>query len=237
MRKGIVSLITCFTLIIASVSLSFAQSISGYKQDSKTGWAASAEADWYMHIGSTASITYKFMDADIKNKYLTTFNSAKNMWSGTATFTESSNSLSTVNEYYDSTSSYTAKTTSTGTYDGHITKFKMEMNRYNYDKLSSATQQRTLAHELGHTLGLNDVYASSLSGNIMYYSSSSTKSVTDKDKTGARFVQHVHTMHVNFTYEPLDRPTHACRCGACGAYYVQAHTFVNGVCSKCGYRQ
>lgn len=68
---------------------------------------------------------------------------------------------------------------------GHLTKWSVKMNTSIMGGRTSAKNQETMAHELGHAIGLNDLYLSA--GVLMYeYSSCTSSSPTYKDITGAK---------------------------------------------------
>lgn len=92
-----------------------------------------------------------------------------------------------VHIYTDSNSSTVAAfyNYASNTY-GHLTKWSIKMNTSIMNGRTAAKNQETMAHELGHAIGLNDLYLSGNSGVLMYgYSSRTASSPTSKDITGA----------------------------------------------------
>ncbi|MBO9129453.1 hypothetical protein [Bacillus sp. 165] len=69
---------------------------------------------------------------------------------------------------------------------GHLTQWSIKMNTAIMDGRTGAKNQETMAHEMGHAIGLNDLYLSGNQGVLMYgYSDRTATSPTSKDQTGA----------------------------------------------------
>ena len=122
--------------------------------------------------------------------------------------------------------------------NGHRTKFTITIYSVNF--LGSYTnvngRNRTIAHEIGHAYGLGDI---SQSSNIMYGSYSTLKQVTTQDIWGMKVVthQHNHSSSTTGTYSQLNASYHNVVCSSCYGIYKQDHSYVNGICSKCGRAQ
>jgi hypothetical protein len=232
MKRFIISVFLSITTFLLSTNFVFAESIAYFNHSPYiSGWDMDSSN---MHAG-TNYFTYR-IDSSAQ-MYDSVFNDGKAMWSSIFTLTKSSSSGNVVSAYYNSTTNTVATTNPTGTSDGHVTSFTMSINSYRFDQNGYETQKRTIAHECGHIFVLTDVYDSSLSSNIMYGYSSSSKYVTNPDIMGVKFSSHIHKQsdHTNFYYSSLNSYQHAKVCGICYGYYIENHTFVNGRCSKCGY--
>jgi len=67
----------------------------------------------------------------------------------------------------------------TGQYTNSVGSDEIDLNRYYLDNDTSAQQQNTATHELGHSLGL----AHSFSGNVMYYAQTSQTALGSHDQS------------------------------------------------------
>jgi|GEM_PF-3230635 hypothetical protein len=73
---------------------------------------------------------------------------------------------------------------------GHLTKWKIKFNKSKLDNKDASFKAALAAHELGHAIGLNDLYLSGNTDKLMYGYFGETLGTraaapTDKDKLGA----------------------------------------------------
>ena len=98
----------------------------------------------------------------------------------------------------------------------------------------------TALHELGHVIGLTDISADvSYNDYLMCNEFGKTypvpKKITNNDKQGAAVILGQHSSH-NLTNIKYNRTYHRQTCNVCGVYKNIKHSFYNGVCTKCGYK-
>ncbi len=122
------------------------------------------------------------------------------MWSSVATFTEFSQSSNLILEYdfnrRDVVALYTGYVSNAST-TGHTAYWTIAFNTHegiSYDAV-------TVAHELGHVIGLTDLYDNQNINKLMYYSNASTAtSPTTSDLWGAKVILGIHTSHAFTSY-------------------------------------
>lgn len=91
-----------------------------------------------------------------------------------------------VMEYWDPDTSTNAYVASVADLDGHKTSWTMAYNRSNMDGRTIWANQNTAAHEMGHTIGVADLYLDGNNDKLMYgYSNRTVTHPTTKDKDGA----------------------------------------------------
>lgn len=154
------------------------------------GWSI----DEGIHTNGT-TLTYSFLSSDsyLTSEYRSYVTSGASKWSGTVTITNKTDGSGTgkIGTVYDPNTYIVAAFCNFSTNSsGHLTSWQILMNRA-YDQ--SAT---ILAHELGHAIGLNDLYASKNSGKLMYgYTGGTATGPTSSDKWGAKVITGVHSSH------------------------------------------
>ncbi len=147
---------------------------------------------------------------------------------------------------------------------GHFTKWTIAINYYYYRNASDAQITLTFAHELGHTIGLNDLYDSQNYNKIMcgYGNVRTATAPTSYDIWGARVItgqhathrwtqtaaKHICTMCYGLGSHTPTRGTlftskgasgHTVYCSVCNYTFTESHSnYYNqttGRCSACGY--
>ncbi len=117
------------------------------------GWSI----DENYHMGST-SIIYRFEGVSEATKAL--FRTGAEKWSPLVMIAESPNARGVVREYnfgrQDITARFTNYVEGTSLLTGHLTTWDIEFNTNPAVTFTAVTA----AHELGHVIGLNDLYAS-----------------------------------------------------------------------------
>ncbi|KIR03893.1 hypothetical protein P261_02708 [Lachnospiraceae bacterium TWA4] len=155
------------------------------------GWSI----DEGLHTNGT-TLTYSFSSTDtyLNSIYKSYVASGVSKWSGTVNIinkTDGSGTgqISTMNSPNTGTVAMFCKASANSS-TGHLTSWQIVMNR-------AYTQSAVvLAHELGHAIGLNDLYASKNSGKLMYgYTSGTATSPTTSDKWGAKVITGGHSSH------------------------------------------
>ena len=200
------------------------------------GWSI----DEGFHTNGT-TLTYSFSSTDtyLTSAYKSYVTSGASMWSGTVNIINKTDGSGTgqIDTFYDSDTYIVAKF-----YDyyadsntGHLISWKISMNRaYNQSAV-------VLAHELGHAIGLNDLYASKNSGKLMYgYTDTTATSPTTSDKWGAKVITGVHSSHTwGYKYYSTNSVAnvHIKYCTTCNGRSLiteQCRYNANNVCIKCG---
>ncbi len=203
---------------------------------SVSGWAYSTQSG---HMGVKTS-NYTFDSSTTYNTYSTYLSNGIALWGTNISMGYTSQSTAKgLIIASDAASDATASTLVVSVdSNGHRTKFTITIYSVNF--LGSYTnvngRNRTIAHEIGHAYGLGDI---SQSSNIMYGSYSTLKQVTTQDIWGMKVVthQHNHSSSTTGTYSQLNASYHNVVCSSCYGIYKQDHSYVNGICSKCGRAQ
>lgn len=154
------------------------------------GWSI----DESFHTNGTI-MTYSFSPTDpyLTSTYKSYAINGASKWSGTVTIQNKTDGTGTglIRTFNNANTNTVARFCEYfADSSGHLTKWVIEMNR-------SYPQSATIiAHELGHAIGLNDLYASKSSGKLMYgYSSGTATGPTASDIWGAKVITGVHSSH------------------------------------------
>ncbi|QNK57709.1 hypothetical protein [Paenibacillus sp. PAMC21692] len=136
-----------------------------------------------------SSSTFNYNATGLDATYLGYTTTGASSWSGTVTI---NSSFSILAQGYYSTYSDPDTSTVAAFYDyssnssGHLTTWRIKNNKSKMDGRTASANNGTAAHELGHAIGLNDLYGSPNSGKLMYgYSTRTTTVPTSSDITGA----------------------------------------------------
>ena len=155
------------------------------------GWSI----DESYHTNGT-TVTYNFSSTDqyLTDTYKSYVINGASLWSGTVNIVNrefDNNGTGLISTTYnDDTQVYARFYDYFADSSGHLTSWKIEMNRA---KPLSAT---VLAHEFGHAIGLNDLYDARNSGKLMYGVVGGTATApTSSDIWGAKVITGVHTAH------------------------------------------
>lgn len=250
LRKSVssfIALVFAMSLVCTNV-LAHSSSQEGileryYDSEDHTYYIGSEEAGWIIdescHTNGT-SITYSFDTSDIylTDTYKSYTTTGASRWSGTVTITNKEDGtgqgkISTVNSvslpYNAQLRSYTTNSS------GHLTKWEIVINR------AKTVNAVTLAHEFGHAIGLNDLYASKNSDKLMYGAATGTATrPTTADKWGAKVITGVHSSHT-WGYKYLKTTStgnvHVKYCTVCSGISTVSAPCVynaNNVCKICG---
>ena len=135
-------------------------------------YVGSESFGWMLNEGAHTNgtlIQYKFdADPNLSTTYIGYVNSAAAKWNGTVTIQNITPfpAEGTIKTYYQLDGSAARSVKISGS-DGHLTSWSIEINRL-YNSATAAT----IAHEFGHIIGLVDLYDSSNSDKLMYFSDS-----------------------------------------------------------------
>jgi hypothetical protein len=142
---------------------------------------ASASFTWNTDIpNSVVAVDYPYRQA---------MTSGAGKWSGTVTISNTSTSSNNgkISTYSDpSTSTLAVFTEYSSDSNGHLTSWKIKFNKSKMDSFTAAEKATVAAHELGHAIGLNDLYLGANSDKLMYGFWPMASSPTAKDKEGAK---------------------------------------------------
>ena len=158
------------------------------------GWGI----DESYHLDGT-SVTYRF-DTNVNATLRSSVRRAGNSWNSAAgiTFTEvdyddSSVGFITVDSSLPSGVDGAFQPLAVYSTTGHLTSWRI--------LLRAGSTQSDVAHEMGHAIGLIDLFADSNANKLMYYNAgSSAQTPTEKDVWGAKVITGHHSTH-NWAYE------------------------------------
>ncbi len=201
------------------------------------GWSI----DEGIHIGTT-TIYYKF-DSGVSDEVKAVVRAGFSKWSSTVRAVESSTATGTITTFSDVTTTTTAMSIPYGCdNNGHLTGWEISINT------AKTLSDVTLAHELGHVIGLNDLYSDSNKNKLMYGArmGRTATAPTDSDLWGARVILGLHTTHTfsNYRYWGQDSNGNHCHvqyCSDCnGNKATQLRCFFPEMdpqrrCITCGY--
>lgn len=193
------------------------------------GWVAHEG----MHTASSSTVYYKF-DSGVSTDLRQTFVQGATKWAGIINFVVRTNSaVGTVyavnNPYYEA-----AAWTSDRVYDSnhHLTSWSIYINTY------YTFTAKTAAHELGHVIGLIDLYDTANINKLMYFSTASTATApTESDKKGARVILGIHgnskptNPHVwdykHYGTDSSGNHLHVKYCTVCDGYHALSSAYPN----------
>lgn len=194
------------------------------------GWSI----DENNHTSST-TLTYKF-DSTVLDFVKNIVRQGASKWSSYGSVSESLAGTGTVSTYSDSSTSKTSEFTEyTSNTSGHLTSWKIKINTY-YTVLAV-----TEAHEFGHAYGLNDLYDSGNTSQLMYgYRDGRIATApSSSDGKGFKVITGVHVTHtwayMQIPGTPSYVPAHRKYCSVCDGYKDEGCTPASGTCSLCGY--
>lgn len=211
------------------------------------GWNLLAK---HQHRGSKV-YKYKYDSNSTKSAYGNYITQGAALWGSNISFTEKGlfeSAQCTIATTNDANLDYTAAVIYSGNmaYNTHFDSITISIHTVNFnsnptnytDSQLNERKKRTIAHEIGHTYGLADLYEGINSLKIMYGYSSYQKGVTAEDLKGLSVVTHEHTSHrFGASYTIWSSSNHTSHCATCSGYRFYAHNMVNGLCVQCGYRQ
>ncbi len=173
----------------------------------------------------------------------TKFRTGASKWSAVVTFEETSNSSTSgvIKEYdferTDVLGEFTNYHANAST--GHLTAWEIHFNSNPGVEITDIT----VAHELGHVIGLNDLYIDTNRNKLMYFRSDSTATApTALDLWGARVILGLHTSHTFSQYRiwGVSGATtyHVQYCSSCNGNKATHQACIygtNGRCTVCGF--
>ena len=202
------------------------------------GWSI----DENYHTNGTA-LTYSFSsDPDLNSTYKSHVLTGASRWNGIVTITNKADGSGTgsISTFYNpDTSTVAVFKEYSSNNSGHLTSWKIEMNR------AKNVSSTTLAHEFGHVIGLNDLYDTQNINKLMYgYTSSTATMPSASDKWGAKVITGQHTSHTwSYKYHNTTSAGNnqhiTSSCTSCGGIPVQKTISnciynANNVCRICG---
>lgn len=201
------------------------------------GWNVDANC----HTNGTA-LTYSF---DSYNQYLTpacksAVNNGAKMWSGTVTITNKTDGTGAgrICTYPGTQGSAIARFDNPRTVSGHLVSWEIQINTVRV----SSINDKIMAHEFGHAIGLIDLRETRNRQKLMYgnYDNWTSTGLTDSDKWGARVITGDHSTHsFGYSFYQTDANSanwHKCYCTACGGIKSTGKcTYgTNNRCKLCG---
>ncbi|WP_430536635.1 hypothetical protein [Listeria rocourtiae] len=181
----------CIATVILLASMTIFTPVSKAHVVGKAGSEAAGYIINGAHLAKRASdwTTYSLA---IPSAYIGITNEAAKRWRNTGIYRISNKvkkSINTINTNSDPRSSaYAVTTIYYYKNDYKIVRWHIKYNMYRMVKLTNAQKQAVATHEIGHTMGLKDLYNKNNNTNIMYgYGGSALKASkpSAKDKKGA----------------------------------------------------
>lgn len=191
--------------------------------------------------GRTLTYAYEAGDPYLSATYKTYITDGANLWSGTVSIVRKTDGTEkgTIYTEYKVGNETTATFWGTADSSGHLTKWKIALNRY----YSSSINEKVLAHEFGHAIGLKDLYNSSNANKIMYgYSGNgwTATGVTTTDRWGAKVITGDHSTHsMSYKYCKTDAASnnyhikYCTNCGGLASAEVKCTYDANNQCKLC----
>lgn len=180
-------LLLSLTTSLFSLNIASAHTTTCNSGSESVGWIVNCTTP-AGHAG-TSSYTYKF-DAGLETKYKTYTGNGVARWNNTSivNITFSSISANLVTSHSGPDSDTVAVTRSwKNSVTGHKTKWELSYNRYIMGNYGDTQNNGTATHEIGHTIGLVDLYNTSNQNKLMYGIANRTVySPTSYDQTGAK---------------------------------------------------
>ena len=221
------------------LSKSYIEQYEGYDiGGDDVGWSIDED-----HHAESSTITYSFdtNDPNLTNTYKAYVAVAANTWSGTVTFinkTDGSGTgmITTYNDPNDDSVAEFINYRDNTDNDGHLLGWTIQINT------GKSIEARYIAHELGHAIGLNDLYASASANKLMYgFLTGSANAPTSSDIWGAKVITGIHTAHTwGYKYESTSSTganSHVKYCTLCNGKSptIKKCTYnANNVCTVCG---
>ncbi|NQX47733.1 snapalysin family zinc-dependent metalloprotease [Paenibacillus tritici] len=139
---------------------------------------------------ATNSFSY-YIGSGMDSTYASYVSNGASKWSGTVSISRTFSVTTNGNifKYSDpNTSSIATFHNWSSNSSGHLTQWYIRMNSSQMDYMSAGENAAVMAHELGHAIGLNDLYTSPNYSQLMYGYSNypAVTAPTSKDITGAQ---------------------------------------------------
>lgn len=230
---------------VASAHPSSQEGILSQAYDDNTGryYIGGESVGWSIdeknHTNGT-TLTYKYITSDSTATQLVL--AGMDIWKGYATFKQSSSGTGTFGLFSDESGSSDNVNAKFHNYvsdsSGHLKEWKIDIN---IAKLHSITGI-TIAHEIGHAFGLNDLYDSSNRDKLMYgiNANRTATCLHQRDIQGFQVITGVHTSHT-WAYKHYAKPSstnyHIKYCKICNGLttVIEGCTYnPNNICIKCG---
>ena len=202
------------------------------------GWSICEE----YHMNNISGTTLKYYIAFSNDKFIQYVVDGVSKWNSVVKFVRTTNeseanivfSLITMPNNL-SIMAQTLRGSSNPDSNGHISKITIELNKNEYDDILPIV----IAHEVGHTFGLNDLYLSKNKDKIMYGTADMKATApTPSDVKGFNVITGLHVTHVW-----VDHGTYA-QCALCDGIHTHSRYITSwydydaychkGKCSACG---
>jgi hypothetical protein len=156
-----------------------------------SGTTGSESSQWILDINNhagTTSIGYK-IDVSVNSTYASYIKDGAARWNSVGPvsfFNTNTTNKGVFSAYADPDTSTVAFFGNYSSTNGHLSSWNIFLNIPKLDAKTVEGRKVTMAHELGHSIGLNDLYSSNNIGVLMYgYSDRNATYPTAADKAGA----------------------------------------------------
>lgn len=154
------------------------------------GWSVNEN---YHTNGTNMSYAFDYSDINLNDEYRGYVTEGALMWQGTVSIQQSINGTGLIKTVYSPgipQAAYFTDYLGNADGNGHLYSWSIVINR------AKNVSARTLAHEFGHAIGLNDLYSDLNAGKLMYgYSDGTATGPTSSDIWGAKVITGIHTSH------------------------------------------
>jgi hypothetical protein len=205
------------------------------------GWVFAYDSNFRHWNGRNA--TYRYSSNEMKDKYDKAFKAGIEIWGTHINMNERARSSNIITEgpiFRRETVAQAEITRATNPNNQHFQKWTIRINTIHIDTLFTARtedeQAKIMAHEIGHTYGLGDLYEDKHSDKLMYGYTEGSMNISASDRLGMEVLTGVHRRHLRGDDRRevaihLNNRQHNQLC-ACGLLVPVRHNYRNATFSR-----